>query len=86
MCIAVICVPVCQVINVEINHSFPIKLLFYITETSGQKCNYLKKKKSFQHKINSIYHHFKRTCIERNKHKFFLESDNSDLEKYCFIG
>ena len=56
MFIVTIFCPVCDVINFEINHSFLIKAFFYITKMSGQKCNYLKNKKSFLHEIKSICH------------------------------
>ena len=47
MCIVIICCPVCDVINFEINQSFLIKPFFFITKMSGQKCKYLKNEKSF---------------------------------------
>ena len=47
MCIVIIWYPVCDIINFEIKHSFLIKPFFYITKNSGQKCKYLKNKKSF---------------------------------------
>ena len=46
VCIVSICCPVCDVINFEINLSFLIKPFFYITKKSGQKCEYLKKKRA----------------------------------------
>ena len=42
MCIVIICSPISDVINIEINHSFLIKTFFYITKKSGQKFTYLK--------------------------------------------
>ena len=47
MCIVIICFPVCNVINFEINLNLFIKLFFYLTKKSRQKCNYLKNEKSF---------------------------------------
>ena len=49
ICTVIICCPVCDVINFEINHSL-INLIsliligpfFYVTKNSGQKCKYLK--------------------------------------------
>ena len=38
MCIVIICCPVCDIINLEINHNFLIKPFSYITKNSGQKC------------------------------------------------
>ena len=46
-CIVIICCPLCDVINFEINLSFHIKLFFYITKESGHKFKYLKNGKSF---------------------------------------
>ena len=60
MFIIIICFPVCDVINFEINRSFFINLLFYKTKKSGQKCRYLKNKKSFWHEIKSNFQHFKK--------------------------
>ena len=34
-------------LNFEINQSINIRLLFYLTKNSGQKCIYLKKEKTF---------------------------------------
>ena len=45
--ILIICCPVCDVTNFEINHRFLIKPVFYITKMSGQKCKYLKNEKRF---------------------------------------
>ena len=45
MCTVIICCPVCDVKNFEVNRSFFIKLFFYITEKSKQKCRYLKNEK-----------------------------------------
>ena len=47
ICIVIICSPVCDVINFEINHSFLIKPIFYIKKKLGQKCKDLKNEKSF---------------------------------------
>ena len=71
MCIAIICCTLCDIKNFEINLSFLFKLFFYITKTSGQKCNYLKNKKSYYHEIKSIFRHFERAFIESNKKNIF---------------
>ena len=42
MCIAIICFPVCDVINFEISLEIPIKLFSYATKKSGQKFKYIK--------------------------------------------
>ena len=47
ICIVIICCPVCDAINFEINHSFLIKPIFYIKKKLGQKCKDLKNEKSF---------------------------------------
>ena len=46
MCIVIICCPVCDVINFEINHGFLIKPFFYTAKKSGQKCKYRKNEKN----------------------------------------
>ena len=46
-CIIIICCPVYNVTNFEINHSYLIDLFFYLTKNLGQKCKYLKNEKSF---------------------------------------
>ena len=47
MRIVIICCPVPDVIIFEINHSFMIKPLFYITKKPGQKFKHLKNEKGF---------------------------------------
>ena len=47
MFVLIICCPVCDVINFEINYSFVTKSFFYITKKSRQKCEYVKNEKSF---------------------------------------
>ena len=54
MGIVIIYCPVFDVINFEIIVSFVIKSFFYITQTSGQKCKYLKNKNRFYHKGLSV--------------------------------
>ena len=71
MWLKIIWCPVCGIINFEIGNSFLIKLLFYITKKSGQKCKYLKNEKSFWHKIKKFFHRFLRAFIEVNKSSFF---------------
>ena len=50
LCIAIICYPVCNVINLEINLNlnliFLIKPFFYISKKSRQKFEYLENEKS----------------------------------------
>ena len=47
ICIVIIYCLVCDVIDLEIKHSFLIKLLFYLNKKSEHKCKYLKNEKSF---------------------------------------
>ena len=42
MCIAIICFPVCDVINFEISLEIPIKLFSYVTKKSDQKFKHIK--------------------------------------------
>ena len=37
MCIVIVCYPVCDVMNFEINRGFPIKPFSYLTKNSEQK-------------------------------------------------
>ena len=45
--VIIIFCPACDVINIEINHSFLVKSFFYITKMSKQRYKYLKNQKSF---------------------------------------
>ena len=58
MCTAIICCPVCDVINFQTNLSLLIKPFFLINKKSKQIYKYLKNEKNFQHEIESIFHHF----------------------------
>ena len=58
MCIVIICCPVYDVANFEINRNLPIESHFYITKKSGQNCKYLKNKKSFWNDVKSIFYYF----------------------------
>ena len=58
MCIVIISCSVCDVINFKINQSLLIKPFSYITKMLGQKCKYLKNKKSSKHETKSIFHHY----------------------------
>ena len=66
MCIAIIFCTVCDVKNFQIDYSFLIKPFFYITKMSGQKCKYLKSKKSFWYERNSLFLLFKGLSTIRN--------------------
>ena len=47
ICILIICCPVCDVINFEINQSFLIEPFFYTAKKSEKEYKYHKKVKSF---------------------------------------
>ena len=47
---------------------------------SRQKFKYLKKEKSFQDEVKSIFHHFWRAVIETNK-KILLEGESPTLSR-----
>ena len=63
MCIAIVCVPGCDVINFEIILIFQIKTIFYMTKKSRQNFKYLEKEKSFYDEIKSI---FKELSVAKN--------------------
>ena len=46
MCIAIVCLPGCDVINFEINLIFLIKQFFYMTKKSRKNLNILRKKRA----------------------------------------
>ena len=58
MSIVIICLPVHDLVNFEINLSFLTGRFSPRPEKSGQKFKHLKNKKSFQGEIKSIFHHF----------------------------
>ena len=58
MCIAITCLPCCNVVNFEIKLVFLIKPFLYMTRKSRQKLRYLENEKSFQGEIKSNFHHF----------------------------
>ena len=59
MCGVIVCFPGCEVLNFEINLSFPIKPFFSIwPNRSAQKIKYFKKGKCFKDEIKSNFHHF----------------------------
>ena len=58
MCIVIVCLPGCDVINLEINLIFLIKPFFYTTKKSTKKLKYLEYEKSFQDEIKIIFHNF----------------------------
>ena len=58
MCVVVICFPGCDVINLEINLIFLIKLFFFMNKISRQNFKDLDNEKSFQGEIKSIFNRF----------------------------
>ena len=66
MCIVLICFPVYDVINFEINLGFLIKPFSY-TKKSGQKFKNLNNEKSFLVDIESIFYHPKGFSLKRIK-------------------
>ena len=58
MCIVIVYLPVCDVINFQINIIFQITPFFFMTKKSRQKFKDLEIKKSFYDEIKSIFHHF----------------------------
>ena len=59
-CIIIICFPICNDMNFEINLRFLIRPFSYIIEKSEQKTKYFQRKKSFLGAIKSVFHYFKR--------------------------
>ena len=80
MCIAIVCWPSCDVISVEINLFPIIRLYFYMTKKSRQKCKYLENEMSFQDEIKSIFHHFQKAVNDQIK-QICLEGESPTLIK-----
>ena len=57
MCIVMICSSVFDLVNFEINLSFPIKPFYCMTKKIGKKNKCLVKKESLQEKIKNIFYH-----------------------------
>ena len=55
MCIAIVCLPSCDVINVGINLIFLIKSIFYMPKKSRQKFKYLENGKRFFQAIKKAF-------------------------------
>ena len=69
MCIVIICCPVCDVMNFEIN--FLIKWLFNITKKSDKNMNISRMKRAFNMKSKAFFITFKGLSAVKN----CLESD-----------
>ena len=73
ICIAVVCFPGCDIINLEIN-------LIFLTKKSSQKWKYLKNEKSFQGEQKVFYIIFKGLLIANN----CLRPESACLSSYFF--
>ena len=58
ICIAIVCLPCCDIINFEINLVFLIKPFFCMTKKSSQKVKYHESKKNLLGEIKIIFHDF----------------------------
>ena len=76
---AIVCFPGFDVINFEINLTFLIKWLFYMTKNSRQKFEYLENKKSLGGEIRSIFHYFHRAFSGQN----CLRPERAPLIAFC---
>ena len=79
ICILLLCFPGCDVVNFEINLTFLIKRLFYMTKNSRQKFEYLENKKSLGGEIRSIFHYFHRAFSGQN----CLRPESAPLIAFC---
>ena len=79
MCIVIICCPVCEVINVEVNHSFLIKPFSYITKKSEKIVNISRTKTAFNMKQKEFFI-ILRVFIEVNETNF-LEDESPTLKR-----
>ena len=66
MCIVIIGLPVCGVINFKINFNCLIKTFSYMTKNAEQRFKYLQSGKSFLDEMKKIVHHFKGLSVVRN--------------------
>ena len=66
MCIVIIGLPVCGVINFKINFNCLIKTFSYMAKNAEQRFKYLQSGKSFLDEIKKIVHHFKGLSVVRN--------------------
>ena len=67
MCIVIICLPVCDVVDFKNNLSFIIKPFSYLTKKAEQKFKHLKNGKGFSHEIKSLFHYFERAFFSWQK-------------------
>ena len=79
MCIVIICCPVCEVINFEVNLSFLIKLFSYITKRSEKIVNISRRKTAFNMKQKESFI-ILRVFIEVNETNF-LEDESPTLKR-----
>ena len=81
MCIAIVCKPVCEVMNFEVNLIFfKLSRFSYMTKKSLQKLKYLGNERSFWDETECIFQHFKGLSI-KNITNFFGRWE-SDFNKH----
>ena len=89
MCIVIVFLPDCDVINFEINFIFLIKPFFYMTKKSRQNLNILREKRAF-------FHHFERAfswqklsqtweCVFKAKQPFTVTLENTCFEIFANV-
>ena len=81
MCIAIVCKPVCEVMNFEVNLIFfKLSRFSYMTKKSWQKLKYLGNETSFWDETECIFHHFKGLSIKKITN--FFGRWESDFNKH----
>ena len=78
MCIVINCCPVCDIIDLEINHN--LQAVFYVTKMFGQKCKYSKKE-------NDFFINFKGPSLKKIKifKEINLKSESQLPKKLCYL-
>ena len=66
ICIAIICFPVCDFVNFEINLIFLIKHFCYMTKKSKQELKHLRMKRTFKVKLKAFFIIFKWLSVAKN--------------------
>ena len=78
MCIAIVCLPGCDVTNFEINLILLIKPLFHVIKKSRQRFEYLENEKNFSVEIKKYFSSFLKSFLW-NKKRFLLVGENRTL-------
>ena len=65
LCIAIVCFPGCDVINFEINFTFLINPLSFLTKKSSQKFKHLENENSFYSETKRISHLLKGFSVDK---------------------